>query len=92
VTGTNKGGWYRVIERDTAGVCFTLEVTEDLAVPWLRRLVADLSPWRHGFTPGAVDLLLVALGQGFLRVLIFPPVSIIPPLLCILIYHLGDEQ
>jgi len=31
-------------------------------------------------------------GTGFLRVLRFSPVNIIPPWLSILIYHLGDEQ
>jgi hypothetical protein len=34
----------------------------------------------------------VALGQVFLRVLRFSPVSIIPPAFSILIYHPGDEQ
>jgi hypothetical protein len=34
----------------------------------------------------------VALGQVFLQVLQFSPISIIPPWLSILIYHLGDEQ
>jgi hypothetical protein len=32
------------------------------------------------------------LGRLFSRVLRFPPVGIIPPWLCILLYHLGDEQ
>jgi hypothetical protein len=34
----------------------------------------------------------VALGQVFLQVLQFSPVSIIPPWLLILIYNLRDEQ
>jgi hypothetical protein len=34
----------------------------------------------------------VALGQVFLQVLQFSPVSIMPPWLLILIYHLRDEQ
>jgi hypothetical protein len=34
---------------------------------------------------------IVALGQVFLRVFRFYPVNIIPPLLSILTYHLGDE-
>jgi hypothetical protein len=56
-----------------------------LAVPWLRRLVAGLPPRRPGFDPGpdhvgfVVDK--VALGQVFLRVLRFSPVSFIPPVL-----------
>jgi len=65
-------------------------------VPWLRRLVAGLSPRRPGFAPGSVHVGFVvdkvALGQVFLRVLRFSPVSIIPPWFSILIYHLGDEQ
>jgi hypothetical protein len=31
-------------------------------------------------------------GTGFLRVLRFSPVNVIPPSFSILIYHLGDEQ
>jgi hypothetical protein len=42
-----------------------------LAVPWLRRLVAGLSPWRPGFDPGSVHVGFVvdkvALGQVFPR-------------------------
>jgi branched-subunit amino acid transport protein len=34
----------------------------------------------------------VALGQAFLQVFQFSPVSIIPMLLSIVIYHRGDEQ
>jgi hypothetical protein len=34
----------------------------------------------------------VALGQVFLQVLWVSPVSVVPPWLSILIYHLGDEQ
>jgi hypothetical protein len=55
-------------------------------VPWLRRLVATLSPRRLGFALGTVHVGFVdklALGQVFLRVLLFPPVSIIPPRLSI---------
>jgi hypothetical protein len=50
-------------------------------VPWLRRLVAGLSPRRPGFDPGSVNVGFVvdevALGQVFLLVLRFSPVSII---------------
>jgi hypothetical protein len=46
-----------------------------LAVPWLRRLVAGLSPRRPGFDPGSVHVGFVvdkvALGQVFPRVLRF---------------------
>jgi hypothetical protein len=51
------------------------------AVPWLRSLVAGLSPRR--FSPGSIRVGFVvdkvALGQVFLRVLRFSPVNIIPP-------------
>jgi hypothetical protein len=53
------------------------------AVPWLRRLVAGLSPRRPGFDVGSVHVGFVvdkvALGQMFLRALRFFPVSFIPP-------------
>jgi hypothetical protein len=55
------------------------------AVPWLRRLVAGLSPRRHGFDPGSVHVGFVvdnvALGQVSPRVLRFSPVNFIPPVL-----------
>jgi hypothetical protein len=54
-------------------------------VPWLRRLVAGIRPRRPGFDPGSVHVGFVvdkvALGQVFLRVLRFLPVSFIPPVL-----------
>jgi hypothetical protein len=56
-----------------------------MAVPWLRRLVAGLSPRRPGFDPGSVHVGFVvdkvALGHVFLGVLRFSPVSFVPPLL-----------
>jgi hypothetical protein len=56
-----------------------------MSVPWLRRLVAGLSPRRPGSDPGSVHVgFLVdkmALGQIFPRVLRFFPVSLIPPVL-----------
>jgi hypothetical protein len=55
------------------------------ALPWLRRLVAGLSPRRPGFDPRSVHMGFVvdkvALGLVFLPVLQFSPVSIIPPML-----------
>jgi hypothetical protein len=55
------------------------------AVPWLRRLVACLSPRRSGFDSGSVHVGFVvdkvALGQVFLQVLRFFPVNFIPPVL-----------
>jgi len=57
--------------------------------PWLRRLVAVLSPWRPAFAPGSVYVRFVvekvALGQVFLRVLRFCSISIIPRWLSTLI-------
>jgi hypothetical protein len=49
------------------------------AVPWLRRLVAGLSPRRPWFDPGSVNVGFVvdkvALGQVFPLVLRFSPVT-----------------
>jgi hypothetical protein len=71
------------------------EYAEPRAVPWLRRLVAGLSPRSPGFAPGSIHVGFVvdkvALGQVFLSSSFFP-VSIIPPSFSILIYHLEDEQ
>jgi hypothetical protein len=57
----------------------------EMAVPWLRRLVAGLPPRRPGFDPGSVHVGFVvdkvALGQVFPRVLRFSPVDFIPPVL-----------
>jgi hypothetical protein len=59
------------------------------AVPWLRWLVAGLSPRRTGFTSGSIHVGFVVdkvtLGQVFLRVLRLSPVSIVPPSLSKLI-------
>jgi hypothetical protein len=53
-----------------------LNTIQVLAVPWLRRLVAGLSPRRPGFYPGSFHVRFVvdkvALGQVFLRVVGFP--------------------
>ena len=63
------------------------------AVPWLTLLIADLSPRRHGFSPGPVHVCYVikevALEQVFLLVRQFLLVTVIPPLLHIrsFIYH-----
>jgi hypothetical protein len=60
-----------------------------LVVPWLKQLVTGFSPQKPGFKPGSVHVGFVvekvALGQVFLQVLWFSPVSIIPPLLSKLI-------
>jgi hypothetical protein len=61
------------------------------AVPWLRRLVAGLSPRRPGFNPGSVNVGFVvdkvALGQVFPRVLRFSPANFIPP-----VFHYLEKQ
>jgi hypothetical protein len=61
----------------------TQHLRSALAVPWLRSLIAGLSPRRPGFAPGSINVGFVvdkvALGQAFLRVLRFSPVNIIPP-------------
>jgi hypothetical protein len=56
-----------------------------LAVPWLRRFVAGLSPRWPGFDPGSIHVGFmvdkVAVGQVSPRVLRFSPVSFITPVL-----------
>jgi hypothetical protein len=58
-----------------------MPLTSSLAVPWLRRLAAALSPRRPGFDPELICVGFagdrVALGQVFPRVLRFSPVSFI---------------
>jgi hypothetical protein len=59
--------------------------SEPWAVPWLRRLVAGLSPPSPGFDTGSVHVGFVvdkvALGQVFPLILRFSPVSFNPPVL-----------
>jgi hypothetical protein len=56
-----------------------------MAVPWLRRLVAGLSPRRRGFDPRSVNVGFVvdkvAMGQVFPRVFRFSPINFIPPVI-----------
>jgi hypothetical protein len=56
-----------------------------MTVPWLRRLVAGLSPQRPGFDPGSVRVGFVvdkvALEQVLSRVIRFSPANFIPPVL-----------
>jgi hypothetical protein len=61
-------------------------------VPQLRRLVIGLSLIRPESVHAGFMVDNVALGQVFLRVFRFSPVSIIPPWLSILIYRLEVEQ
>jgi hypothetical protein len=62
-----------------------LQRSVNMAVPWLRRLVAGLTQRRSGFDHGSVHVGFVdkvALGQVFLpRVLRFSPLNFIPPVL-----------
>jgi hypothetical protein len=64
------------IRESKAGRKTTGNVSMNMALPWLRRLVAGLSPRRPGFDPGSVLVRFVvdklALGQVFLRVVGFP--------------------
>jgi hypothetical protein len=64
-------------------------------MPWLRGLVANLSPRSPGFAPRSVHMRFVvdkvAPGE-ILRFIRFPPVNIIPPWLSIFMYNLKDEQ
>jgi hypothetical protein len=64
------------------------------AVPWLRSLVAGLSPRRPGFEPGSIHVGFmvnkVEMGQVFLRVLRFSPVDISFHRRSPNSYHLGN--
>jgi hypothetical protein len=68
-----------------------LHVRNVLAVPWLRLLVAGLSPRKPEFDPGSVRVGFlvdkVALGQVFSRVLRFSPVNFIPP-----VFHYKEKR
>jgi hypothetical protein len=64
-------------------MCFVTSLI--MAMPWLRQLVASLSLQRNEFLPGLVHIGFVvdkvALGQIFLHIPQFSPVSNIPPVL-----------
>jgi hypothetical protein len=64
-------------------LCFYSATVKSKTMPWLRRLFAGFLLRRLGFTPTQVYVGLlvdiVALLHVFLRVLRYPPVSIIPP-------------
>jgi hypothetical protein len=74
-------------------ICFT---GDSVGLPWLRRLVAGLSLRSPGFALGSIHVGFVVdkvtLGQVFLRVFRFFPVSIITPSFSVRIYRLVDEQ
>jgi hypothetical protein len=61
------------------------------AVPWLRRLFGALPRWRPGFDPRPVRVRCVvdsvAVEQGFLRVFLLYPVSVMSPMLHTLLLH-----
>ena len=71
--------------------CIILKKT----VPWLRRLVAGLSPRRSVFNPKPVYVVFVfgkvTIGQEFLRVLHFSAVSITPSC-SVLTYNLSTTD
>ena len=74
-----------------------LKVWSSKAMPWFRRLVTGLSPWRPRFDSRSVHAKFVvdevALGKGFLRILPFSPVSIIKLMsLDILHLHVATVQ
>jgi hypothetical protein len=75
------------------GICVGQSGT-GVAVPWLRSLVASRLPRRPGFAPGSIHVGFlvdkVALGQVFLLVLRFSPVSISFQCCCPNSYHLGN--
>jgi hypothetical protein len=64
-------------------------------LPWLRRLIAGLSPRRLGIAPGSVDVgfvvIKVTVGPIFLRVLRFSSVNIIPPWQSIPTYTVHEQ-
>jgi hypothetical protein len=74
--------------------CSSLDYILGQAVPWMRSLVAGLSPRRPGFAPGSIHMGFVvdkvSLGQVFLRVLRFYPVNISFHRRSPNSYHLGN--
>jgi hypothetical protein len=79
-----------IVDRRLRGAyCLHHQAVRVRAVPWLRWLVAGLSPRRPGFALGSIHVGFVAdkvaLVQVFLRVLRLSPVNIIPPSLSKLI-------
>jgi hypothetical protein len=72
-----------------------LTVVYSNACPWLCRGLGGQSPASHCERPVSVHVGFVvdkvALGQVFLQLLWFSPVSIIPPWLSMLTYYLGDK-
>jgi hypothetical protein len=72
-------------------------VRDEGVVPWLRRLVADLSPRRTMFSRKPVPVRFVAdkvaLARGFLPVLPLSPVGPVAPLLRVHLWRgLGNGQ
>jgi hypothetical protein len=81
----NLSEWHSVhrnLQTDQPGVSdYITAQAVNVAVPWLRRLVASLSPRRPGFDRGSVHVGFVALEQVIPPVLRFSPVNFIPPVL-----------
>ena len=65
-------------------ICNLYEFQPSKNVPWLRRLIAGLSTLRPEFDSGPMQVIFVnhvAMGQIFIQLLWFSPVTIIPPML-----------
>jgi hypothetical protein len=74
-------------------------VCQNWFVPWLKRLVVGLLPWRPGLDPRPVRLVAdgVALGEDVVRVLGFSAVIIFPQMLLIhssvaILYDLSTDS
>jgi hypothetical protein len=68
--------------------------TDRRAVPWLKLLISGLSPCRPGFDPRPINagfvLDKVSLGQAFLRVFRFPPVTIVSSMPVLINYFISS--
>jgi hypothetical protein len=73
-----------------SNTAYRLSICKNRAVPWLRSLVAGLSPRRPGLIHVGFVVDKVALGQVFLRVLRFSPVISFHPR-SPNSYHLGNS-
>lgn len=78
----------------SANLVNTVVMNVALAGPWLsvsrQPLTTEARILARVTSCGIVDR--VSLGRNFLRILLFLPVSIIPPWLSILIRHMCDEK
>jgi hypothetical protein len=85
---SNPRSSFNVLSRDTGLHPRRIEPPVTSAVPWLRRLVAGLSPRRPGFDPRSVHVgFVVDKMTGFPRVLRFFPVSFIST-----VFHYNEKR